>query len=67
MKGTPTWFMLSNKKVIEGYIDPYSADAYLHGTPCDIIGTVMLLPEEVRVDDCIIKLVLTDSYEVCPN
>ena len=68
-QGCPTWFMLSNHRVIEGYIDLKSATAYMKGKPCDIIGTAMLLPEkeEVRIDDLLIKMVLGPDYEVHTN
>jgi len=69
MKGCPTWFVVSDGMVVEGYIDLVSAAAYMDGTPCDIIGTTILMADrkEVRIDDCIIKMVLGPDYEVCPN
>ena len=68
-KGCPAMFLLSNGTTIERPISIESANAYLSGTPCEILGTVMLLPErkEVIVDDLLIKVVLSPAYRVHTN
>ena len=68
-KGCPAMFLLSNGTTIEGAIGIESANAYLSGVPCEILGTVMLLPErkEVIVDDLLIKVVLSNKFKVHTN